>query len=172
MPVRLEQLDHRHTDDVVRWRGDKRVSAQLFSDGGPTREQHQRWLASLASRADREEFVIVDETTGQFVGTIGLSHIDSQRGSAQYGVLIDPAAQGRGFARQASELILRHAFDDLALREVVLELFADNKNALRLYESLGFDLAGEGQRIKDGVARNTLVMSLSAERYRALRGAR
>jgi RimJ/RimL family protein N-acetyltransferase len=134
---------------------------QLFSDRPPTREEHHEFLERLSTHGDRIEFVIFLNDGDVPVGAIGLSHIDPGKGEAEYGILIGEAsARGQGLAREASELILSHGFRSLGLRRVVLNVFADNAAAIRLYERLGFRIVPEGTttRMKNGVSRETLRM--------------
>ncbi len=166
--VRLRPLAATDGDLVVRWRSDPDVAWELFSERPPTRGEHDSWFRGLHARTDRREFVIIEKGADRPIGTIGLSAIDEQTGEAEYGILIgEPTARGKGLAREASDLILRHAFDDLGLASVRLELFADNAPALRLYRALGFEVSSVGRRIKAGTERPTVVMRL----YRGRRGA-
>jgi UDP-4-amino-4,6-dideoxy-N-acetyl-beta-L-altrosamine N-acetyltransferase len=154
--VALRRMTAEDTDTVLRLRAEPGVLAQLFSDAPPTREEHLAWLAAVDARGDRQEFVIVERRTGRVVGTIGLSQIDRRHRRAEYGVLIEPAARGKGLASEASRLLLRYAFRELRLHRVFLHVFADNESALRLYERLGFKTEGclrqhaaKGSQMKD-----------------------
>jgi spore coat polysaccharide biosynthesis protein SpsF len=161
--VLLRPLDERDTDDVLRWRAEPGTLERLFGEVPPTRDEHQAWLARMRAQGDRQEFVIVDRDADRAVGTIGLSHIDRRYRRAEYGVLIgEPAARGRGIAREASRLLLDHAFGSLGLHRVYLHVFPDNEPALRLYRRLGFRLEG---RLRDhvwkgGRFRDVVVMGL------------
>jgi UDP-4-amino-4,6-dideoxy-N-acetyl-beta-L-altrosamine N-acetyltransferase len=153
------------TDDVVRLRSEPSAHAQLFSNTPPTPNEHRRWLADVDARGDRHEFVIVALETNRVVGTIGLSHIDRRHRRAEYGVLLgEPEARGKGYAADASRLLLRYAFEDLRLQRVFLHVFADNAPALRLYERLGFKTEGclRQHLVKDGRPRDVLIMGLLA----------
>ena len=129
--------------DVVRLRSDPEVQSQLFSARPPTVDEHLRWLADVEARGDRHEFLIVERASGRSVGTIGLSHIDPAHRRAEYGVLLgDPAARCKGLASEASRLLLDYAFRTLGLVRVYLHVLADNEDALRLYERVGFAREG------------------------------
>lgn len=161
--VLLRPLDERDTDDVLRWRAEPGTLERLFGEVPPTRDEHLAWLARMRAQGDRQEFVIVDRDADRAVGTIGLSHIDRRYRRAEYGILIgEPAARGRGIAREASRLLLDHAFGPLGLCRVYLHVFPDNEPALRLYRRLGFRLEG---RLRDhvwkgGRFRDVIVMGL------------
>jgi diamine N-acetyltransferase len=147
-------------DLILDWRRNPAVAAQLFSDP-PQPDEHLAWIAALPSRPARKEFIVL--WNGEPAGTIGLSHIDLSRGEAEYGILIGrPEARGRGVAHEASRLLLEYAFDELALRRVILRLFADNTPARRLYERLGFeeDVSRASEHTRGGVTRATAFMLL------------
>lgn len=169
--VRLVPLAHEHTDAVVRWRGRQEIASQFFSDRPPTRSEHENWLAALQLRSDRTEFMIHAAGLGP-VGTVGLSSIDFGADEAEYGIMVgEPQARGRGIALAASVAILDHAFTDLGLSYVRLQMFSDNQAARRLYDKLGFHLASEqpASRMKEGVLREVTAMTLDARAWNGLR---
>jgi RimJ/RimL family protein N-acetyltransferase len=108
--------------------------------------------------------VIVVHETQSPIGTIGLSHIDREKGEAEYGIMLgEPEWRGQGLAQEASDLLLDYAFESLGLRMVRLNLFADNSSARTLYDRLGFveGTSPSGEVLKDGVLRKTTAMYLT-----------
>jgi RimJ/RimL family protein N-acetyltransferase len=168
--VTLRALGPGDGPDVVRWRSDPDVARQMLSEGPPTLEEHDAWFAAMSERGDRREFVIIDRESGRAVGTVGLSRIGDPPGEAEYGILIgERDARGRGFAAEATELILAYAFGPLGLRRVRLTVFEDNAAAFRLYERCGFRPipASRTERVKDGERRATVGMAIErADRER------
>ena len=166
--VTLRPMEIADTDDVLRWRSDPEILAQLFADQPPTRAGHLRWLEGIRARGDRQEFVIVEQATGRRIGTIGLSQIDHANRRAEYGILIGEAdARGKGFGREASRLILQHAFNELGLHRVYLHVFADNAAAIRLYEHVGLRREGVLRRhaFKRGAFRDVVVMAVLSDEW-------
>ncbi len=173
--VRLRRMGPEDAADVVRMRGDPEVQAQLFSERPPTLDEHLRWLAEIGARGDRHEFMIVERTSGRSVGTIGLSHIDARHRHAEYGVVVgEPGARGKGFASEASRLLLDYAFGALGLHRVYLHVFAHNEPALRLYRRVGFEPEGVlRQHVWKGQGFNDVVVMaiLAGERATGREGA-
>jgi len=173
--IRLEPVTAKHTDLIVRWRSDPGVIAQMFSERAPTEEEHLRWLRRLRREGTRREFVIVLRDGDRPVGTIGLAGIDAVHRRAEYGILIgDRAAEGRGFAREASEILLAYAFDDLRLHRVFLQVFEGNRRAIALYERLGFKHEGVLREAawKRGRPVNIVVMAILRPEWTARGGRR
>ena len=164
--VRLRPIDHADTDAVLRWRVDPTVASQLFSERAPSRFEHEAWLERVDREGDRLECVIVERDGGRSLGTVGLSGL-ATAADPEFGILIgEPDARGRGIAREASELLLDHAFRTLGARAVRLNVFADNGPALGLYRRLGFrDAGGPEPRAKDGRAREVLPMRIDRDSW-------
>jgi RimJ/RimL family protein N-acetyltransferase len=64
------------------------------------------------------------------VGFVFLSHIDPLAGHAEIGYWVIPEERGNGYATEAAELCLTHAFDDRGLHKVAARVFQEN-SALR-----------------------------------------
>ena len=55
-----------------------------------------------------------------------------------YGVMVDPAARGRGLAERAVRLVATHLIRERGYHRVQLEVYGFNEPALRLFERVGF----------------------------------
>lgn len=168
----MRPLEPEDAELIVSWRGREDVARQMFSDP-PTLESHLEWFTAMRQRGDREEFVIHWLEGGDRpVGTVGLSQIDRRHARAEYGILLgDATARGKGLAREASELILRHAFVHLGLNRVFLHVFADNDAAIALYRELEFRAEGtlrrHARRRGDADPQDVLVMGVLAAEWKA-----
>ena len=116
-----------------------------------------QWLT--AAPKDREEYrarfenpgrlakTLVVELDGEVIGDLMLAIEDAwaqaevadrARGvQAELGWCIDPAYGGRGYATEAVRTLVRLCFEDLGLRRVTANCFADNVSSWRLMERLG-----------------------------------
>lgn len=76
------------------------------------------------------------------VGNVTLFSIDARQGRAEIGYALHPAHWGRGYAAEALDAVLAHAFDTLALRRVEADIDPRNAASCRLAERVGFKREG------------------------------
>lgn len=88
-----------------------------------------------------------------YIGTVSLKHVDRDNLSAEFAIVINKKAWGKGYARQAFSDILQVAFANNGLNRVYLCVFEDNVRAVKLYRKLGLHYEGMFRkhiRSKDG----------------------
>lgn len=94
--------------------------------------------------AGREyNFAIVENDTGQLVGTINLFRIF--RGplqSSMIGYVVDKKYNGRGYATEAIRLAVEYAFKELGLHRVEAGVMPHNAPSIRALEKAGFEREG------------------------------
>lgn len=82
-------------------------------------------------------------TPGVLVGDCAFhSHADEAR-IADIGFTLDPAVQGRGYAREAVRALLAYLFDARGKHKAVADCDTRNAPSWRLLEALGFTREGE-----------------------------
>jgi len=89
-------------------------------------------------RSNNNLFLSIFNHDKLHVGNIHLGRINFIHRNAEFGMILDKQAQGKGYATSASRLVLRHAFEMLNLHRIYLSVVTENKSAIRLYERLGF----------------------------------
>lgn len=89
----------------------------------------------------RAELAVLDATTAELLGTVGLYRIDA--GRAEVGWLTGAAARGRGVATEAVGALCRWAFGALGMVELTAQVLVGNDASRRVAEKCGFVLAGE-----------------------------
>ena len=76
------------------------------------------------------------------LGSAALKDIDLEGRKAELGYWIAPDEQGNGYATEAAELCLTHAFEELGLHKVWARTVGDNTTSNRVLEKLGFQREG------------------------------
>ena len=55
----------------------------------------------------------------------------------------DPNAHGKGYGTEAVQLLLKHSFEVMGMKRVLLKVLKSNKRAVRIYEKAGFSVLSE-----------------------------
>ncbi len=162
----IEEIDEL---EIIKWRNQKRVLDNLFSCIGPTLSEHRRWFEKYSTSKDRIEFIIVINGQNKKVGTIGLSNIDYKNQKAEYGIIIGEEDElGKGYAKEATQAILKYGFEELNLRKIYLRVFSDNTGALNLYKKTCFKQEGllKEDIYKGGKFKDIVIMSVFKEEWK------
>ena len=106
--------------------------------------QERRILHQIASFRLREEFNLlgIEISSGRPVIWCGLHDIDWQARSCDTGFWVRKSAQGRGFATEATNALLRYAFGALGMRRVGITHSSGNEASRRIVEKLSFHQEG------------------------------
>jgi RimJ/RimL family protein N-acetyltransferase len=89
---------------------------------------------------------------------------------AELGWCFHPAVQGQGYGREAAAELIRIGFDELGLRRLTAQCFADNEPSWRIMERLG--MRREAYYVKDSLHRSGawmdgMLYALLADEWRA-----
>lgn len=76
------------------------------------------------------------------VGLIDLFDFEPKHGRAGIGILIDKNARGKGYAKEALEVLIRYCFKHLDLNQVYANIGENNMHSKKLFTSMGFQLIG------------------------------
>ncbi len=131
----------------VRWYTDDEITRLTRYQPGPMHnEEIERFFASRVLGADALAFAVHVRANDRLIGTCALSQVDGDNGSALYHITIgERDAWGLGYGTEATDLILKHAFDHLGLHRVALSVFAFNDRAIRSYRKSGFAVEGRSR---------------------------
>ena len=158
----LRPLADADSEPLFAWINDKDLVVLNAPFRPVSAAEHGEWFAGIRKRDDLRIFAIADPASGKTVGYCQLKKIDRQAGSAELQIRIgDRVSQGKGLGTRAVRELLSHAFSELGLRKVYLQVFADNERAFRTYEKCGFQVTGvvrDAVRI-DGVPKDIREMA-------------
>lgn len=113
-------------------------------------------------------FAIRLRESGVGVGTTGFFGLSREHGVAEVGYVIDPEHWGKGYATESLAAVVRHAFEDWAIRKLSACYFADNPASGRVLSKVGFVPEGVRRKhlLRFGEYRDDCLMGLLREEYR------
>jgi RimJ/RimL family protein N-acetyltransferase len=169
--VKLRELERGDVRMINAWRTDREVVDSLsagFAFVGL--DVDQDWFTRyLAQRHNNVRLAIIDDDE-ELVGCVYLLDIRWVHRSAEFAILIGRKDRWkRGIGTWATRVLLRHAFDDLQLQRVWLQVCHTNQAARRLYERTGFRNEGSLRRalFKNGQYVDVDVMAILESEYRS-----
>lgn len=117
-----------------------------------TKDELQSYIQEVNRNRDILVFAIVDINSQTHIGNISLQEINYIDGSAELAFLIgEKEFWGKGYATEAAEILMNHAFFQLNLNRLYLGTADDNIRMQKLAEKLGF--------VQEGVRRHALFKS-------------
>jgi RimJ/RimL family protein N-acetyltransferase len=143
--VRLAALSKDDLPTFSRWYEDAGFSRLLDAVPAAPKsvEQWEKWLEE--TEEDKDSFIFsIRLTQGDvLIGYLELDGILWNHRNCWIGIgLGDRKNWGKGYGREAMELVLKFAFHELNLHRVQLSVFDYNQRAMNLYEELGFTKEG------------------------------
>jgi len=157
--VELKPISNKDTEFVLSLRNNIELSNNFFSDPPVYDHEHNNWLNKRNS--EDLDFIILNSENVK-TGRIIISNLDFRNQKCEYGIMIHPHYQRKGYGYQASSILIEYVFTNLPINKIFLEVFEKNNGAKILYEKLGF--INEGLLIEEyykcGVFQNTYRMAL------------
>lgn len=127
-------LLHRYNNDL---------ETEVLGGGDPPMPQAlarlQASFESDWSRGGRDGTAFALEVAGQFIGQAALFQFDTVAQTCALGITIgDSSFRGKGYGKEAVELLLGHAFQHRNQHKVWLTVNGNNGRAIRAYRACGF----------------------------------
>lgn len=160
------------SDAAVSWQWRNKEEIRYFYSGHPfyiNEEKETEWLRKIIlSDLPLSSFGIEEVATEKLVGMAFLKDINLIHRTAEFAIFIgDSNAAGKGYAREATQLLLAIAFNELNLNRIYLKVQQDNINAKKLYEKCGFTTEGTLRQAvyKNGRYVDEQLMSILKQEY-------
>jgi diamine N-acetyltransferase len=165
----LGLLRREHLPKLAVWFNDPETRRGLAHRGIVNEDAETAWYEEVteAARAPRPSmvpFAIHDAADGELVGVCSLEGIDHNFLRAEFGIFLGQR-RGTGIGTDATRLVLDWAFTMLGLRNVMLESYAFNEQAIRAYERAGFQVIGTRRDSVRALGRrwDSILMDATAE---------
>ena len=149
-PLRSEDIE----GNYVNWLNNADVCEYNSHHVYPyTPEYALQYIRNVEHKKNDCILAIVDKKSGRHIGNVSLQHIDYVSRNAEYAIILgEKEFWGKGIARDASDLILKHGFEALNLHRIYCGTSTENKSMQKL--AVALHMREEGVRreafYKDG----------------------
>ncbi len=136
-------------------------------------DQLKTWIEEQQKATDGFLFAVRLRDGDGILGMVGFDGILWPHRTAWTSIAIGGRANwGKGYGREAMELALTFAFDELNLYRVQLTVFSYNARAMALYEGLGFRREGVCREFleRDGHRYDMILYGLLSREWRERQG--
>ena len=119
-----------------------------FTEWGPNSVEDSRaFLAETTAQVTdplRAEFTLAATLagSGRVIGSVAIGVTSAQHRRGEFGFVFHPEFWSRGYATEASALLLRFGFEHLRLRRVSATCHPDNRASARVLEKVGLRFEG------------------------------
>jgi len=165
----LRPLEEDDIDRCLVWINDPDITATIALRFPFNRWREQEWFATLY-KTDRDiPLAIVLKDGDRHIGNCGLHQIDYPNRCAQFEIMIGEKEEwDKGYASEASRLIIDYGFNQLGLHRISLQVYACNSRAQSVYEKLGFIREGilRESYFRDGRYCDTVMMGILRSEWR------
>jgi len=143
--VKLNALIEEDLSTIMEWFQD--TSFLRLFDAVPAQPRSmaslRSWFEGLTNSTNQHVLAIRTIENNQLIGYIELDGILWNQRTTWVSIAIgDELNRGKGYGKEALELVLQYAFHELNLRRVQLTVFSYNQSAIQLYKKLGFTQEG------------------------------
>jgi RimJ/RimL family protein N-acetyltransferase len=128
---------------VHRWFNDEQVTADLVGSRDEfSLDDAEGWVERAMDTGRDRKWAITIDGSDDAVGFVALFGLERDVGPELAVLVGEPAAWGKGVARQAERLACLYAFNELGTHRVHAEIPATNEAAQKVVTSLGFRQEG------------------------------
>jgi RimJ/RimL family protein N-acetyltransferase len=143
--VNLRAIERKDLDEIMKWVNDQEVTKYLAAFLYPvSREEEEKFLERAMSSNDAEKNLVIETKEGVYIGQISLHKIDWKNSNAELGIIIgNKEYWSKGYGTEAIKILLHHAFNQMNLYKIYLQVFEFNQRGIRCYEKCGFKKEGK-----------------------------
>ena len=170
--VRLRAYEPGDGDVLFRHGHDSEIARRDSRIGWPRSRaaiQSQIEDSNQAARND-DKSLLIETLDGHLVGGIDIQSTDPRNGTFSIGIgLSERAAWGKGYAKDAMLLALRHMFHERRYQKCTISAYSFNQRAITFYSRLGFQDEGRLRRVyfTNGSYHDEVFLGITLEEFDA-----
>ena len=169
--VRIRELRKKDSQKYFEWIN-RRELVIFNSPYSPISElSHNSWFDSVTKNNQIKIFSAVVENGSaeeMLIGSCSLRNIDTLNRNAELQIRIgEESQQNRGFGTKVTQKLVEFGFRDLNLNRIYLDVFQNNKRAIKTYTKCGFVEEGVKRESTfiDGEFVNIVQMSILSKEF-------
>jgi RimJ/RimL family protein N-acetyltransferase len=149
--IRLRAVEPSDAGTFFKWSSDYDHESDRFCDEIHFPSSYDAMVGRVENKSKREpsndEFMwIIENKEGIAVGCINTFDCNRRVGCFKYGLGIARDYWGKGYAKEAVNIVLRYYFRELRYQKVTVYIYSFNERSIKLHESLGFQYEGRTRR--------------------------
>lgn len=173
--LHLRAFEYEDLELINRWHNDEEINSMT---GGAKRyvssEYDKKWLEDkMLNNSTNIYCAICTKNKNKIIGFISLNTIDYINRKAYWGGLLigDKEERNKGYATNATYLMLKYGFEELGLNKITGHWLEDNKVSIILGKMMGFKQEGKlkDEVYKNGRFNNVIIMSLFNDDFKFLK---
>ena len=137
---------------ILKWRNNPKIRMWMYNQDEIKLEEHLNFIESLKSRKDKLYFLVKKEE--EFIGVIDFTQLVEKK-SVHMGIYSNPNIKGNG--KILLNKIIDYSFNDLKVKKIFSEVFAENNKAHNLYKNFNF------KDISEKIVNNKKVICMELE---------
>ena len=139
--LKLRQIEERDLPLLRDWRNKDEIRERCREYRLLNMVNQREWFEYISTSKDVAMFGI--ERGGSLIGICGLCHINWVNRTAEVSLYIGPEElRGKGFGRQALQMLKVKAFEEFNLHRLWAEVYGFNVASMTLFESCGYEREG------------------------------
>jgi [ribosomal protein S5]-alanine N-acetyltransferase len=143
--IYLRPIEREDAPAIGQFVNDPEVRATLQMFTPKTQQQEREFIEGMGAGRSNTDIVlgIALKEDDRLIGTTGFHQIDWKNQRASYGIAIGAKdCWNKGCGTETTRLMVKYAFEELALNRVYLTVYDFNTRGIRAYENAGFRREG------------------------------
>lgn len=136
--VQLQSLTWEDAEKMRQLRN--RNSSKFFDTKEISEEMQKKWYANYLKAENDYMFSVYLKDSNEWIGAVSIYNVDLENETGEFGRLLIGSEKIRGLGVDATVAACKFAFEQLGIKMVHLEVYADNIPAVKTYKKAGFKL--------------------------------
>lgn len=167
--IYLSPINVEDKELYVKWLNDFSVTDGL---GGSCKLENliteQEWIQESLKKKENQ-FAIVKLENEELIGGCGFHEVDHIKRIGTLGIFIgEEQNRGKGYGKEALNLLLEFGFQYLNLNNIMLHVFSFNERAIHCYKKIGFQEIGRRRQSNflNGTYYDTIYMDMLKSEFK------